>query len=349
MPARASNAASTPASSMTASPSRRTSSRELCGGKRQRDHPRRHPAGRAARPSPTARRASSASPASTLPKTSRPPSSPASASASPRATPGRSASRPGAATSMAKPISSKKSSASTASTASPRCRCRAPMALRTPTATPAQKLDRRVRRGLAARGLDEAVTWSFLPPAEAELFGGAACTLANPISADMAAMRPSLLPGLLQRRQAQPGPRPAEHPAVRTRPALSRRRRAPERCARPRRPRPAARLAHRPRRAASTPMTPRPKRSPRSRSPARPSTASPSSRPADGWWHPGRAGRLVLGKVPLADFGLIHPATLAAFDIRGSGRGRRALSRRAAAAARPQGRAAPMPRRRCRR
>jgi phenylalanyl-tRNA synthetase beta chain len=26
----------------------------------------------------------------------------------------------------------------------------------------------------------------------------------------------------------------------------------------------------------------------------------------------------VLGKVPLADFGLIHPATLAAFDIRGS-------------------------------
>jgi phenylalanyl-tRNA synthetase beta chain len=39
--------------------------------------------------------------------------------------------------------------------------------------------------------------------------------------------------------------------------------------------------------------------------------------PADPWWHPGRSGRLVLGKVVLADFGVLHPATLAAFDIRG--------------------------------
>ena len=31
-----------------------------------------------------------------------------------------------------------------------------------PTATPAQKLERRVRRAAAARGLNEAVTWSFL-------------------------------------------------------------------------------------------------------------------------------------------------------------------------------------------
>lgn len=37
-----------------------------------------------------------------------------------------------------------------------------------PTATPAQKLERRVRRAAAARGLNEAVTWSFLPEAEAE-------------------------------------------------------------------------------------------------------------------------------------------------------------------------------------
>ena len=66
-----------------------------------------------------------------------------------------------------------------------------------PTATPAQKLERRLRRAAAARGLNEAVTWSFLPTAEAELFGTDLWVLENPISEDMKAMRPSLLPGLL--------------------------------------------------------------------------------------------------------------------------------------------------------
>ncbi|GAA0737168.1 phenylalanine--tRNA ligase subunit beta [Sphingomonas sp. ABOLD] len=67
----------------------------------------------------------------------------------------------------------------------------------TPTATPEQKLERRMRRTAAARGLNEAITWSFLPEAQADVFGGGAWTLANPISEDMKAMRPSLLPGLL--------------------------------------------------------------------------------------------------------------------------------------------------------
>ncbi|MCZ8324521.1 MAG: phenylalanine--tRNA ligase subunit beta [Sphingomonadaceae bacterium] len=69
-----------------------------------------------------------------------------------------------------------------------------------PTATPAQALERKVRRAAAARGLNEAVTWSFLPEAEAEAFSdgnGGLWVLANPISEDMKAMRPSLLPGLL--------------------------------------------------------------------------------------------------------------------------------------------------------
>ena len=67
-----------------------------------------------------------------------------------------------------------------------------------PTATPAQKLERRLRRAAATRGLNEAVTWSFLPTAEAELFTSEPLwVLANPISEDMKAMRPSLLPGLL--------------------------------------------------------------------------------------------------------------------------------------------------------
>ena len=69
-----------------------------------------------------------------------------------------------------------------------------------PTATPVQKLERRLRRAAAMRGLDEAITWSFLPEAEAAHFSdgnGGLWILANPISEDMKAMRPSLLPGLL--------------------------------------------------------------------------------------------------------------------------------------------------------
>ncbi len=55
------------------------------------------------------------------------------------------------------------------------------------------------QRLLAARGLMEAVTWSFIPLKDAQAFGGGASDLqvSNPISVEMAAMRPSLLPGLL--------------------------------------------------------------------------------------------------------------------------------------------------------
>lgn len=69
-----------------------------------------------------------------------------------------------------------------------------------PTATPAQALERRLRRAAAGRGLNEAVTWSFIAPADAEHFAsgnGGLWVLDNPISEDMKAMRPSLLPGLL--------------------------------------------------------------------------------------------------------------------------------------------------------
>lgn len=66
-----------------------------------------------------------------------------------------------------------------------------------PTATAEQLLERRVRRAAAARGLNEAVTWSFISETEAEPFAGSAWVLANPISEEMKVMRPSLLPGLL--------------------------------------------------------------------------------------------------------------------------------------------------------
>ena len=66
-----------------------------------------------------------------------------------------------------------------------------------PTATRAQLVERRVRRAAAGRGLDEAINWSFISTADADRFGGAAWTVANPISEDLKAMRPSLLPGLI--------------------------------------------------------------------------------------------------------------------------------------------------------
>jgi phenylalanyl-tRNA synthetase beta chain len=65
------------------------------------------------------------------------------------------------------------------------------------TATRSQLLERRVRRTAAARGLDEAVTWSFISEGEAAAFGGGEWTVANPISEDLKVMRPSLLPGLI--------------------------------------------------------------------------------------------------------------------------------------------------------
>src|SRR5262249_59334442 len=45
----------------------------------------------------------------------------------------------------------------------------------------------------------EAVTWSFMDKAASELFGGGpALDLINPISTELATMRPSILPNLIQ-------------------------------------------------------------------------------------------------------------------------------------------------------
>ena len=63
-------------------------------------------------------------------------------------------------------------------------------------------LQRRVplaRRALGARGMNEAVTWSFLPLKQAERFGGggADLRLLNSIAAELDTMRPSILPNLI--------------------------------------------------------------------------------------------------------------------------------------------------------
>jgi phenylalanyl-tRNA synthetase beta chain len=86
---------------------------------------------------------------------------------------------------------------------------------RKPILSAIQLRTRRAKRALAARGMLEAVTWSFIAKPFAELFdrdppgqaqanrrGHPELTLANPIASDMSDMRPSLLPGLVIAAQA---------------------------------------------------------------------------------------------------------------------------------------------------
>ncbi len=59
---------------------------------------------------------------------------------------------------------------------------------------------RNARRAMAARGYAEAVTWSFMRTAWAQLFGGGdeKLRLSNPIASDLDCMRPSILPNLIE-------------------------------------------------------------------------------------------------------------------------------------------------------
>jgi phenylalanyl-tRNA synthetase beta chain len=69
---------------------------------------------------------------------------------------------------------------------------------RRPVLTTMQKRARAAKHALAANGLVEAVTWSFVARPMAELFGGGKpeLALANPIATELSDMRPSLVPGL---------------------------------------------------------------------------------------------------------------------------------------------------------
>ena len=175
-----------------------------------------------------------------------------------------------------------------------------------PTATPAQRTERRLRRTLAGRGLNEAVTWSFVAPAAAEPFGGAAWTLANPISTELAVMRPSLVPGLLAaaRRNLDRG-----EAGVRLFEIGRRYLAGGER--------PTAAILFagtaRPRDWRTGPATGFDAFDAKAEALAGLAAAgAPVDRlqvlaPADPWFHPGRSGRLALGKAVVAAFGELHP------------------------------------------
>ena len=198
-----------------------------------------------------------------------------------------------------------------------------------PTVLPAPALTRtaaraaKLRRALAAAGMAEAVTFSFMPARLAGLFGGgdAALRLDNPISSDLDCMRPSILPNLLDaaRRNADGG-RPAGAlfevgPVFRPEAAAI----APE----------GQRQAAGGIRWGATPRH----WSGRSRPvdaldakadalAALEALAAPvgklrATADAPAWFHPGRSGALRLGAVALAWFGELHPRVLAAFEATG--------------------------------
>ncbi len=68
-----------------------------------------------------------------------------------------------------------------------------------PALSTAQRRVGHARRALAARGMVEAVTFSFMPAKDAGLFGALPdrLRLVNPISADLDVMRPAILPNLI--------------------------------------------------------------------------------------------------------------------------------------------------------
>lgn len=190
---------------------------------------------------------------------------------------------------------------------------------REPTATPTQNRTRLARRALAARGLSEAITWSFVLQDHAKLFGGGddEMLLDNPISSDLDCMRPSGLIHLLlagQRNADKGYPRAAQFelgPVYRgtniddqaltlagMRRTETQRHWAGE-CSIDALTAKADVLAALEAMGANV-------------------ANLQLSKAAGDYWHPGRSGRLQMGpKNILADFGELHPRVLKALGIEG--------------------------------
>ena len=189
-----------------------------------------------------------------------------------------------------------------------------------PAIEPRRRRAELVRRTLAARGLTEAVTFSFLPAPQAERFGGGekALRLVNPISADLDQMRPSILPNLLDaaRRNADRGI--ADVALYELGPIY-----------RDDTPEGQSNVAGGLRAGALGPRDWRQKPGEADLYAAKEdalAVLAAAGAPVDNlqvsdeppaWFHPGRAGVLRLGPTVLAHFGELHPEILDAFDVTG--------------------------------
>lgn len=183
--------------------------------------------------------------------------------------------------------------------------------------TSAQRRRGAVRRAVAAQGLAEAVTWSFVPPEQASLFGATEPVLMrNPLNAELSAMRPSLLPNLLaaarrnhDRKQGsgalfELGPRfTGAEPGAQAVALAGLRYGAPGPRHWAERERAVDALDAKADALAGLAAA-------GIRAEQAQTTAG-----APGWYHPGRSGRIAQGQLTLATFGELHPEVLAAFDL----------------------------------
>ncbi|HLG48327.1 MAG TPA: phenylalanine--tRNA ligase subunit beta [Reyranella sp.] len=188
-----------------------------------------------------------------------------------------------------------------------------------PVRTPLQQRVPQARRALAVRGMNEAVTWSFLPRKQAERFGGGGedLRLLNSIDATLDTMRPSILPNLIdaasrnearglkdpalfevgpQYKDATPAGQRVVAAGLRTNMAVPRNWAGPARTvdAFDAKADALAVLA-----AIGTPDN----------------LASHAGAPD--WYHPGRSGVLKLGDRVMAYFGELHPELAAQADLKG--------------------------------
>jgi len=201
-----------------------------------------------------------------------------------------------------------------------------PMQLQTalpePAITPAQRRVTMAKRTLAAHGLTEAVTYSFMDGRIAGRFtlgNRAPVPLANPISADLDVMRPSILPNLLQaaaRNAArgfgdvalfEVGPQYADDTpegqalmATGLRVGNSHPRHWAEK------PRTADAFDAKADATALLAVL------------GAPVDNLQATTDAPAWYHPGRSGVLRLGATVLAHFGELHPRVLRQLDVRGT-------------------------------
>jgi len=185
--------------------------------------------------------------------------------------------------------------------------------------TPPQKRLRLTRRGLAARGFCETISNSFIARAQASLFGGGddARQVENPISADMDALRPSVLPSLLAAASRNAARGVADQmlfevgaqfesgmPGAQTTVAAGIRAGAGARTwTKSTHPVDAFDAKADMLAAIETAMGG--------------AMTAPIKAGAPAWYHPGRAGTLALGPKVLGIFGELHPKILAAFDLKG--------------------------------
>ena len=197
-------------------------------------------------------------------------------------------------------------------------------AVETSKLTLAQKRRARARRALAARGLHEAVTWSFTDHHVAGLFcqgddwlAEKGLVLANPIASDLAVMRPSTLPNLIAALQRNAdrskgdlalfevapiyhGDEPEDQQTV----AGGARRSAPPR-------------DWRDRNNAEDLFTAKADALTALQAAGAPVASLQTTADAPAWYHPGRSGVFRLGPTVLAHFGEIHPRVLKAMDVDG--------------------------------